>query len=145
MPAWKNRAPTNLFRRGYLNVIPTDSKKPCDFALLCIKWQTNCTVGSEVKNYIAEVTRIFSVEVMSETKSTGGDTRVFQSHHFNKAALQGSSVFQERLKCGTREFVGYMQTVNSSINKDGSDCCSHDPQKDQPNSLNFKHILYWYR
>jgi len=56
-----------------------------------------------------------------------------------------SSVFQERLKSGTREFNGDTQVVNSNINKDGSVYCSHDPQKAQSNSLNYKHILYWYR
>jgi hypothetical protein len=91
----------------------------------------------EVKNYIPEVARTCAVEVISETKSTGGEPRVFQNHHFNNAAFQGSSVFQERLKSGTREFVGYMQIVNSNINKDGSVYFSHDPQKTQTNSLNF--------
>lgn len=77
----------------------------------------------------------------SEIKSTGGDPHVFQSHHFNKAAFQGSSLFQG-LKCGTREFVWYTQTVSSNINKDGRVDCSHEAQKAQTNSLNFKYKLY---
>ena len=90
-----------------MNVIPPEGKNFCDFALLCIKRQTNYTFGLEVKNYMAEETRTCAVEMMSENKSAGGEPHVFQCHHFNKAARQGSSLFQERLKCGPREFVVY--------------------------------------
>jgi hypothetical protein len=81
---------------------------------------------------------------MSVIKSTGGEPRVFHSHKFNTAALQSSTEFQERLKCSKREFVGYVQTVNSNMNKDESLYRSHDPQTARTNSLNFQHILLSY-